>query len=651
VLAAGLGLVSVLFPGPTRAQQATATLTGHVVAGRDSVPVGGQPVMLHEVTGDSGGVADSVRTKPDGSFSFTLMGDTSRTVYLVAVRFDSVLYFGAPIERLAPSEPYTIQVFPARTVESTDTVPVTRRSLVLTYDGDGASVLDAIQFDNNSDTTLVGRGPGGWRIALPEGAQDPEALSGGMFPGGIRFEGGFALLDPSLRPGTSGVLLRYRLPSDRPPRLTAAHPMLRLELLWSGTDRELTGVRFRPAEPVSFHGESYRAVAATFVPAGVELPLAFVGGSSRKAAWFFIVAGLLLGAGAFAAWRWGRGRGPSGTGTGVAGVVLLLALLGPGARDALASDSSFSWAALRDSIRIRDDLGRVVSLAGPPRRIVSLVPAVTEILFALGAGDRVVGRTRYGVHPSEASAVPSVGEGVHPSIESIVSRRPGLVILYAGSDSRATVRELEVAKVAALAVRHDGFPDLYRNVARLGRLTDRRWEARELASQIRCSLSAVAEVTAQSPRRTVYLDVWEDPPYTVGSGSYLDSLIRVAGGSNVFGDLRQASPQVSLEAVAARDPDVVVVSGGPVDRPALDGRPAWRVIPAVASGRVQALDGDLLDRLGPRVGEAAAALAAAIHPDLAANPVLADPGRDCGPANAGRSARRDVRPGGATGRD
>ncbi|HKK28102.1 MAG TPA: cobalamin-binding protein [Gemmatimonadota bacterium] len=597
-------------PAPARAQQ-TAELRGRVVRGRDSVPVGGQPVILHGITGDSGAALDSAVTARDGSFSFRLSGDTARTVFLVAVSYDDVLYFGSPIEGLSPPEPYVVQVYPSRQVGRSDTVPLNRRSMVLTYGDDGARVLDAIELDNPGDTALVsdGMGASGWRVALPQGATDLQALSGGMFPGGIRFQDGFAYLDPSLRPGSYQVVLQYRLPSDRAPELVPAHPTQRLEVLWSGTDRELGGGGFTPAEPVSFHGDTYRAVVANFVPSGAQLSMTLSGGGGRKAAWLFLVAGLLLAAGAVLAWR--RGGGHRG-----AAVIAALALLGPGVRAARAGAPA--PAARADSIRVTDDLGRTVRLAAPPPRIVSLVPAVTELLFALDAGDRLVGRTRYGVHPAAARSVPSVGEGMRPSVESVVARRPGLVILYAGTGNRSTLAELTRLGVPTLAVRHDRFADLYRNIARLGVLTGRPAAADSLAARLRCGLEAVAGATRDAPTRSVYLDVWEDPPYTAGSGSYLDSLVTVAGGRNVFGDLRRPSPRVSIEAVAARDPDVVVVplargSG----RTPPGSRPAWSAVPAVAAGRVRTVDGDLLDRLGPRVDEAAGALAAAIHPELA----------------------------------
>lgn len=275
-------------------------------------------------------------------------------------------------------------------------------------------------------------------------------------------------------------------------------------------------------------------------------------------------------------------------------------------------------AAPTDTLTLEDDLGRTVRLPGPPERIVSLIPPATEILFAIGAGSRVVGRTRYGTHPPAAAELPSVGAGMRPSLEIVMDRRPDAVVLYAGSANRSTVDRLASLGVPALAIRHDTFGDLYRNIHRLGRLTDREAGARRLVDDVRCRLRAVASLTADAPPPRVYYEVWSEPPITVGQGSYLDSLLTVAGGRNVFGDLEAPSPQVSLESVVSRDPEVVVVPrrGGEEAPTPPSHRPGWDALAAVREGRVRAVDGDLLHRLGPRIAEGALALARTLHPEL-----------------------------------
>lgn len=283
-----------------------------------------------------------------------------------------------------------------------------------------------------------------------------------------------------------------------------------------------------------------------------------------------------------------------------------------------------------DTVTVTDDLDRRVTLPAPARRIVSLVPAATEILFALGAGDRLVGRTRYGVHPEAARRVPSVGEGVRPSTELVVARNPDLVILYAGEANRSTVREFERLDLRTLAMEHDTFGDLYRAIERLGTVTGRTERAAWLIERIHCEISAVGSAVAGAPRPRVYYDVWGDPPITVGSDSYLDSLVAVAGGENVFGDLPGPSPRVSLEAIVARDPDVVVWprTGSSAEGSRPGERAGWKSLEAVAAGEVRSVDGDLLHRLGPRIGDAARELAAALHPERSG--VVRRAGDGCG---------------------
>ncbi len=274
--------------------------------------------------------------------------------------------------------------------------------------------------------------------------------------------------------------------------------------------------------------------------------------------------------------------------------------------------------ALGDTIQVMDDEGRLLRLPRPAERIVSLVPAVTEIVFALGAGDRLVGRTRYGTHPAAAQEIPNVGEGVRPSLELVLARNPDLVVLFAGPDNQGVAESLRRAGVPALPIRNNSLQDLRRNLNRLGAVTGCVEQARGLERWIAEGLRSVSDTTRRLVRRSVYYETWVDPPITVGAGSYLDSLITLAGGRNVFGDLAAASPQVSLEAIAVRDPDLVLVSVA-AGQPSADPqrRVGWTAVPAVAEGRIRVLDSDLLGRLGPRVVAAAISLARAIHPEAA----------------------------------
>lgn len=269
------------------------------------------------------------------------------------------------------------------------------------------------------------------------------------------------------------------------------------------------------------------------------------------------------------------------------------------------------------SIRVVDDTGHEIVLSDPASRVVSLVPTLTETIFALGRGDRLVGRTRWGQHPPEARVVPSVGDGIRPDPEAILEREPDLVLMFAGPDNRASLQRLRALQLNVIAVRHNDLADLTRNIERLGKLTGAEEAADSLASRIRSGLSGIARSArgAGEPVR-VYYHLGGDPPYTIGGGSYLDSLITIAGGRNVFADLEQPSPIVGLEAVIGRRPECVIVGMFGLDRAEALSRlrdaSTWSAVPAIEQGRVVTVDVDLVHRLGPRVVEATAELRGAV---------------------------------------
>ncbi len=170
-----------------------------------------------------------------------------------------------------------------------------------------------------------------------------------------------------------------------------------------------------------------------------------------------------------------------------------------------------------------------------------------------------------------------------------------------------------------LALRHDTVEDLRRNILRLGEVIGCEAGAQALADRINRGLTAASVATEGRPRVRVYYDVWSQPPITVGRGSFIDSLLTIAGAKNVFGDLAGAAPRVSLEAIIDRDPERILVAVPPDaldETPNLASRHGWDGIPAVSAGRISTLDRDLVNRLGPRVVDAAWAIARRIDPGL-----------------------------------
>jgi len=265
----------------------------------------------------------------------------------------------------------------------------------------------------------------------------------------------------------------------------------------------------------------------------------------------------------------------------------------------------------------RDDYGVAVSAgsAARPARIVSLNPTTTELLFALGAGPRVVGRTRWDVWPDSARAVADLGPGLRPNVEAVLARHPDLVVLYASEDNRAAAEQLRAASVPVVALRTDRIADFRRSTDLLGLATGETERARLVVDTVATSLDRVRHATAPLPHPTIFWHVWDAPIFTIGRGSYLNELVEIAGARNVYGDLDAPSPQVALEDVVRRDPEYVIA--GPEGAALLRASASWRGVRAVREGRVIVVDTNLVGRPSVRMGEAAASLARLLHPGLA----------------------------------
>jgi len=252
---------------------------------------------------------------------------------------------------------------------------------------------------------------------------------------------------------------------------------------------------------------------------------------------------------------------------------------------------------------VTDDAGRRVALAAPARRVVSLLPSFTELLFAIGAGDRLVGRTTWCDYPPEALRVPSVGDGMPPNVEAVAARHPDLVVLYRSGPNVTAAEQLERLGIKTVLFDLNLLEQLGPAARRLGVLTGRVASADSLAHTSDSLLAALPQPPTPGPRSLVFI-VWDNPPIVIGAGSYLDRLAALAGARNVFHDIRSPSAQVSIETIAARDPDFVAVLSDSAVPPRYAGRPEWRVVRAVHARRFLFLPGQLFGRPGPRAAEA-----------------------------------------------
>jgi ABC-type Fe3+-hydroxamate transport system substrate-binding protein len=237
---------------------------------------------------------------------------------------------------------------------------------------------------------------------------------------------------------------------------------------------------------------------------------------------------------------------------------------------------------------------------GPSQRIVSLLPSFTELLFAIGAGDRVVGRTQWCDYPPAALAIPSVGDGMPPNVEAVAARKPDLVVLYNSGPNVTAAQQLERLGIRTVLLDMNLLEDLGPATRRLGQLTGLEARADSLAS----ALDSLLDRPRPPSTASLAFVVWDNPPIIIGRGSYLHQLAALAGARNVFDDITATSAQVSLETIAARNPQWIAVLADSAVPPAFAKRREWRAVRAVREGRFLLLQGSLFGRPGPRSGQA-----------------------------------------------
>ena len=264
-----------------------------------------------------------------------------------------------------------------------------------------------------------------------------------------------------------------------------------------------------------------------------------------------------------------------------------------------------------------DMLGREVVLAGAPRRIVSLVPSATELIYALGGEDRLVGRTDFCDYPPAAKDKPSVGGMISPSLETIATLKPDVVIATTSGNRLETFTRLQQIGIPVYAVHAHRVSEMLDAARRLGELTGRQAAVAPLVAGLERRLFAVANAVRPYPRPRVLYVLWPEPLLVPASGALLTELIALAGGDSITAKERGDYPRFSIEAAVVRAPEVILLaSHGGRSAPVV--RDKWdrlASLPAVKSKRVHSIDGSLVHRYGPRVVDGVETLARAIHPE------------------------------------
>lgn len=263
---------------------------------------------------------------------------------------------------------------------------------------------------------------------------------------------------------------------------------------------------------------------------------------------------------------------------------------------------------------VTDEAGRKVTVPDHPHRVICLVPSVTDAVFALGSGDDVVAVSDYTTYPPEALKKPSVGSLVKPSIETILSFHPDLVVGTQIPGSLETATQLEAVGVPVYLVDPHGLAGILQSVTDLGEALNRVPQAAALNANLSRRIEAVRARTAGKTAPRVLVTVWYDPIITIGKHAFITEIIEAAGGRSVTDDLVPDWPQVSMEAVLSRSPDaLLLVRGGRVTLSALQSRPGWNSLPAVKGGKVYYVDPGIQDPSPVAIG-ALEEMAKEFHP-------------------------------------
>jgi iron complex transport system substrate-binding protein len=272
-------------------------------------------------------------------------------------------------------------------------------------------------------------------------------------------------------------------------------------------------------------------------------------------------------------------------------------------------------------VTVVDDAQRTVEVIGVPERMISLAPSNTEILFALGLGDKVVGVTDFCDYPEEAQGIEKVGF-VEINLEKIVDLEPDLVLYIGGAAQLENTQTMEDLGLTVLVLAPSDIEDIFADIELVGHVTGTEDEAADLASELRARMDEVLSRVAQAERQPVVfyeLDA-TDPtrPWTAGPGSFIDFLITMAGGVNLGARAEMEWAQFSTEEVIAQDPEIIILGDAAygVTVESVEGRPGWGVITAVKAGAIYPIDDTLVSRPGPRIVDGLEELVRIIHPEL-----------------------------------
>ena len=269
-----------------------------------------------------------------------------------------------------------------------------------------------------------------------------------------------------------------------------------------------------------------------------------------------------------------------------------------------------------------DEVGRRVELPGPPQRLISVAPSVTEVLFALGLGEKVVGVSTYCNYPPEALKKEKVGGYITPSLEKIIALRPDLVIGTADGNLKSFVDKLSGLGIPIYISNPRSVSEVITAIRHIGEVTFSQSATQKVVDSMKRKMETVREKVQGRPRPRVLHVLAYDPLISSGKGTFVDDLIRFAGGINIAENAEGKHPRYSMEEVIAQDPEVIILSSMKSKDPLADQRQwweRWKEISAVRFGRIYVIDSDRILRPSPRIVDGLEEVARAIHPEVFKN--------------------------------
>ena len=262
---------------------------------------------------------------------------------------------------------------------------------------------------------------------------------------------------------------------------------------------------------------------------------------------------------------------------------------------------------------VTDDLGRQTTIPTKIQRAISLAPSVTESIFAVGAGDRLVGDTTYCNYPEEAKAIQKVGDTLNPNIETIVALKPDVVFVSGASQLENFTTTLDQNGIAVYVLNPKEMKDVFKDLAQLGDVFGTKEQAERLVEDLQMRFFITGSYPSLPPKdNRVFVQISKEPLFTIGKDSFLNEIVSRAQGESVTANVETAFPKISKETALALNPDVIILSDSPDNQ---EPNEAFKNSPAVKNGRVYKINADIISRPGPRLVDALEQIAKDLHPE------------------------------------